>query len=165
MRQFSKTAIAVGVSQFVLMASGAAFAQTTPAGDNGGTTVIVVGQRASLESAQKLKQNADEVVDSIVADDIGKLPDRSVTEVLQRVVGVTIDRTMVKGDPEHYSVEGSGVTIRGLSYVRSELNGRVPPVQRESAAAIRAEAPPPDPWPRRERRDKSRRSRPLLRRS
>jgi TonB-dependent receptor len=124
MRQFSKTAIAVGVSQFVLMAGGMAYAQTAPAGDAGTTSVIVVGQRASLESAQKIKQNADEVVDSIVADDIGKLPDRSVTEVLQRVVGVTIDRTMAKGDPEHYSVEGSGVMVRGLSYVRSELNGR-----------------------------------------
>ncbi|PTT91693.1 TonB-dependent receptor, partial [Pelomonas sp. HMWF004] len=64
------------------------------------------------------------IVDSIVADDIGKLPDRSVTEVLQRIVGVTIDRTMSKGDPEHYSVEGSSVNIRGLSYVRSEVNGR-----------------------------------------
>src|SRR5439155_11674816 len=64
------------------------------------------------------------VVDSIVADDIGKLPDRSVTEVLQRIVGVTIDHTMAKTDPEHFSVEGSGVTIRGLTYVRSELNGR-----------------------------------------
>src|SRR6185369_1765175 len=82
------------------------------------------GQRGALQSAQKIKQEADEIVDSVVADDIGKLPDRSVTEVLQRIVGVTIDRTMAKGDPEHYSVEGSGVTIRGLTYVRSELNGR-----------------------------------------
>src|SRR6185369_15092836 len=82
------------------------------------------GQRGALQSAQKIKQEADEIVDSVVADDIGKLPDRSVTEVLQRIVGVTIDRTMAKGDPEHYSVEGSGVTVRGLTYVRSELNGR-----------------------------------------
>ena len=88
------------------------------------TNVVVTGQRAALQNAQKIKQNADEIVDSIVADDIGKLPDRSVTEVLQRVVGVTIDRTMAKNDPEHYSVEGSGVAIRGLTYVRSELNGR-----------------------------------------
>jgi TonB-dependent receptor len=86
--------------------------------------VVVTGQRAALRSAQKRKQLSDEVVDSIVADDIGKLPDRSVTEALQRVVGVTIDHNMTKGDPEHYSVEGSGVNIRGLSYVRSELNGR-----------------------------------------
>jgi len=52
------------------------------------------------------------------------LPDRSVTEVLQRVVGVTIGHLLSSADPEHYSVEGSGVAIRGLTYVRAELNGR-----------------------------------------
>ncbi|MQA18490.1 TonB-dependent receptor [Rugamonas rivuli] len=121
MKQLKKTAIATGVAQVVLLASGAVFAQTDTAKPQ---VVQVVGQRAALESAQKIKQNADEVVDSIVADDIGKLPDKSVTEVLQRIVGITMDRTMAKGDPEHFSVEGSGISIRGLSYVRSELNGR-----------------------------------------
>ena len=91
-------------------------------------TVVVTGQRAALESAQAIKQNSREIVDSIVAEDIGKLPDRSVTEVLQRVVGVTIDHTYrdIGGntDPEHFAVEGAGVAIRGLSYVRSEINGR-----------------------------------------
>lgn len=91
-------------------------------------TVVITGQRAALQSAQKIKENAKEIVDSIVAEDIGKLPDRSVVEVLQRVPGVSIDHTYrdIGGnlDPEHYSVEGAGVTIRGLSYVRSELNGR-----------------------------------------
>jgi TonB-dependent receptor len=130
MKQFKKTAIALGLAQMTMMLSGAAIAQTSdapkttdaPAGEP--VAVIVTGQRAALQSAQKIKQNSDEIVDSIVAEDMGKLPDRSVTEVLQRVVGVTIDRTMSKGDPEHFSVEGSGVSIRGLSYVRSELNGR-----------------------------------------
>ncbi|MES2164155.1 MAG: TonB-dependent receptor [Pseudomonadota bacterium] len=121
MKQFKKTAIALGLAQMASM-SGMAVAQTTPTDTS--ATVVVTGQRAALQSAQKIKQNSDEIVDSIVADDIGKLPDRSVTEVLQRIVGVTIDRTMAKGDPEHFSVEGSGVSIRGLSYVRSELNGR-----------------------------------------
>lgn len=101
---------------------------TAPANDKSTSeepaVIVVSGQRAALNSAQKIKQNSDEIVDSIVADDIGKLPDRSVTEVLQRIVGVSIDRTMSKNDPEHYSVEGSGVSVRGLSYVRSELNGR-----------------------------------------
>jgi TonB-dependent receptor len=87
-------------------------------------TVVVTGQRAALQSAQKIKKEADEIVDSIVAEDIGKLPDRSVTEVLQRVVGVTMDRTAARGDPVHYSVEGSGVIIRGLTYVAAQLNGR-----------------------------------------
>jgi iron complex outermembrane receptor protein len=124
MYQFKKTAIAVAAAQIALLAGSAAMAQEAAGQQAAGNVVVVTGQRAALNSAQKLKQNSDEIVDSIVAEDIGKLPDRSVTEVLQRVVGVTIDRTMAKGDPEHYSVEGSGVTIRGLSYVRSELNGR-----------------------------------------
>jgi len=87
-------------------------------------TVVISGQRAALRSAQKRKQDADEVVDSVVAEDIGKLPDRSVAEVLQRIVGVSIDRTAARSDPVHYSVEGSGVVIRGLTYVTSQLNGR-----------------------------------------
>jgi iron complex outermembrane receptor protein len=107
-------------------------AQETPQGNEPAAseveTIIVTGQRAALESAQAIKKNSDEIVDSIVAEDIGKLPDRSVTEVLQRVVGVTIDHTYrdIGGntDPEHFAVEGAGVTIRGLSYVRSEINGR-----------------------------------------
>jgi iron complex outermembrane receptor protein len=102
--------------------------QSTEASSTEVETIVVTGQRAALQSAQAIKQNADQVVDSIVAEDIGKLPDRSVTEVLQRVVGVTIDHTYrdIGGntDPEHFAVEGAGVTIRGLSYVRSELNGR-----------------------------------------
>jgi TonB-dependent receptor len=93
---------------------------------------VVVGQRAALESAQKRKQDAEEIVDSIVADDMGKLPDKSVTEVLQRMPGVTIDRTMNRQDPQQgvgdgimrFAAEGTGVSIRGMSYVRSELNGR-----------------------------------------
>ncbi|MDR7333781.1 TonB-dependent receptor [Roseateles asaccharophilus] len=131
MNQHQRTAISLAAAQAALLCSGLAMAQTPAAPATAASapvqkveTVVVSGRRAALESAQKIKQNADEIVDSIVADDIGKLPDQSVTEVLQRVVGVTIDRTMAKNDPEHYSVEGSSVNIRGLSYVRSEVNGR-----------------------------------------
>jgi iron complex outermembrane receptor protein len=127
MHHTKKTAIAIAAAQLAFL-SGAALAQSTgalpaaaPATE--ASVVVVSGQRAALQSAQKIKQDADEIVDSINAKDIGKLPDRSVTEVLQRVVGVTIDRSM-SGDPQHYAVEGSGVAIRGLNYVRSELNGR-----------------------------------------
>eukprot|EP01030_Chromulinospumella_sphaerica_P014787 gene14787-14583_t len=127
MKQFKKTAIAMGLAQMTMMLGSSAMARPADADQQPSgsiETVQVTGQRAALQSAQKIKQNSDEIVDSIVAEDMGKLPDRSVTEVLQRVVGVTIDRTMSKSDPEHFSVEGSGVSIRGLSYVRSELNGR-----------------------------------------
>lgn len=135
MQGLKKTAIAAGVAQVVLLASGALFGPAAMAADKpeaATNTVVVVGQRAALESAQKIKQNSDEIVDSVVADDIGKLPDKSVTEVLQRIAGVTIDRTLNRADPQqgvgdglnHYAAEGTGVSIRGLSLVRSELNGR-----------------------------------------
>ncbi|MGN6376233.1 MAG: TonB-dependent receptor, partial [Sphingomonas sp.] len=86
--------------------------------------IVVTGQRASIQSAINIKRHADEIVDSITATDIGKLPDRSVTETLQRVTGVTIDHFIARNDPDHFSVEGSGVNIRGLTFVRSEINGR-----------------------------------------
>jgi len=86
--------------------------------------IVVSGFRASLESAQNVKRNADTVVDAITAEDIGALPDRSVAETLQRIPGVNIGRFEKASDPTRFSVEGTGVIIRGLPYVRSELNGR-----------------------------------------
>ena len=127
MKTLNRTAIAVGVAQLVWMASAGAQVQAAPAtttSADGVATVVVTGQRRALENAQAIKRNAEEIVDSIVADEAGKMPDRSIAEVLQRVVGVTIDRVGNKGDPQHFGVEGTGVTVRGLSYVRSELNGR-----------------------------------------
>ncbi|MBI1684980.1 TonB-dependent receptor [Caulobacter hibisci] len=86
--------------------------------------VVVVGQRKAIQSAQDLKKNSDQIVDSITAVDIGGLPDRSVTEALQRVPGVTIGRTTQPRDVDRLNAEGSGIQIRGLTWVRSELNGR-----------------------------------------
>jgi TonB-dependent receptor len=94
----------------------------TPAG--GADDVVVTGIRQSLANAQNIKRNSDTVVDAITAQDIGALPDRSVTEALQRVPGVSISRFAASNDPDHFSVEGSGVVIRGLNFVRSEFNGR-----------------------------------------
>lgn len=86
--------------------------------------VVVTGYRQALQSAQNLKQNADTFVDAITAEDIGALPDRSVAESLQRVPGVNIGRFEKTSDPDRFSVEGTGVIVRGLPFVRSELNGR-----------------------------------------
>ena len=87
-------------------------------------TVVVTGIRGSVYRAQDIKRDADTFVDSVTALDIGALPDRSVTETLSRIPGVTIDHFLSVGDPEHFSAEGSGVQVRGLTQVRSELNGR-----------------------------------------
>lgn len=86
--------------------------------------IVVTGQRQALATAAKLKRDADTVVDSITATDIGAFPDKSVAEALQRVPGVTVIRSAARDDVMHYSAEPSGVVIRGLQQVRSEFNGR-----------------------------------------
>ena len=86
--------------------------------------VVVKGIRDSLKSSQTIKKEANVFVDTVTAEDIGALPDRSVTEALQRIPGVAINRFAAGGDPDHFTAEGAGVVVRGLTYVRSELNGR-----------------------------------------
>jgi TonB-dependent receptor len=86
--------------------------------------IVVTGYRKALETAQKVKRDADTFVDVLSAEDIGALADRSVAEALQRVPGVNISRFEQRNDPDRFSVEGSGVVIRGLPYVASHLNGR-----------------------------------------
>ena len=85
--------------------------------------VTVTGLRASIESSESLKRNASQIVDSVTAANINSMPDRTVTEVLQRISGVTVDHFLADTDPDHPSAEGSGVLIRGLPYVKSLLNG------------------------------------------
>lgn len=92
--------------------------------DQAKDAIVVTGRRAALQSADKRKERSETIIDSVVADEAGKLPDNSVTEVLQRVSGVSIVRFAALGDPDHFSVEGSGVQVRGLSGVASRLNGR-----------------------------------------
>ncbi|MCA8901260.1 MAG: TonB-dependent receptor [Hyphomonas sp.] len=131
-------ALLYGASAFSLLTAMPAVAQeadetvttTTDADDEADTdearqdTVVVQGIRSSLQSAQAIKRQADTFVDAVTAEDIGALPDRSVTEALQRVPGVTISRFAAADDPDHFSIEGQGVVVRGLTFVRSEFNGR-----------------------------------------
>jgi TonB-dependent receptor len=86
--------------------------------------VIVVGVRRSLESSQGIKRNSDTFVDSVTATDIGAFPDKSVAEALQRVAGITVSRLQSNDDSTHFSAEPAAVLVRGLTFVRTELNGR-----------------------------------------
>ncbi|QJE02187.1 TonB-dependent receptor [Massilia forsythiae] len=82
--------------------------------------VKVTGLRQSLASSLNLKRNSDGIVDGIVAEDIGKFPDTNLAESLQRISGVSIDRSIG---------EGSKVTVRGIGpdYNMVLLNGRQMP--------------------------------------
>jgi TonB-dependent receptor len=109
-----------------MLAVGATLLTTTPSFAQTGEVdeVVVTGIRQSIESAQEIKRNAEQIVDSVSAVDITALPDRSVTETLQRIPGIAIDHLFAPNDTNRFSAEGSGVVIRGLTQVRSELNGR-----------------------------------------
>jgi iron complex outermembrane recepter protein len=91
---------------------------------NNKNTIIITGTKRALRTSQQIKRNADTVVDSITATDIGAFPDKSVAEALQRVPGITVNRFAATSDTAHFSAEPSGVIVRGLPQVRSEWNGR-----------------------------------------
>lgn len=95
---------------------GAADSGAASSGDASAADIIVTGMRASLSSAQNIKRNAQQLVDSVVAEDIGKLPDNNVVEALQRVPGVQV-APRARG-------ESATVLIRGLPDVVTLVNGR-----------------------------------------
>jgi len=67
--------------------------------------IEVVGISSSIAKALQQKRYADSIQDSIVAEDMGKMPDQNVAESLQRITGVSISRS---------NGEGSKLTIRGF---------------------------------------------------
>lgn len=89
--------------------------------------IVVVGTRASLQSAINRKRNAGTIVDSIVADDIASFPDKNVGDSLSRITGVQLSRDFG---------EGTQVSIRGVEpdLNRVEING----VSQVSAGGSRA---------------------------
>ncbi|NLG75404.1 MAG: TonB-dependent receptor plug domain-containing protein, partial [Xanthomonadaceae bacterium] len=120
------SALAIGASMLApyALAQDSAGTATTPSAEQSVEEIVVTGMREALKTAQDIKREADTVVDSITASDIGAFPDKSVAEALQRVTGVFVTRFAAASDTTHFSAEPSGVLIRGLPQVRSEFNGR-----------------------------------------
>lgn len=121
----SRLFLTVSTLAVALGAFGAAQAQTAPApaAEEAVEEVVVTGIRQSLQSAVQVKKNTMEVVDSIRAEDIGKLPDPNVAETLTRIPGVQGYR--YGGEGASPVGAGSGLTIRGLSgQTASQVDGR-----------------------------------------
>lgn len=76
--------------------------------------IIVTGIRSALQSALNEERNAGSLIEVIQAEDIGKLPDQNLAEVLENIPGVQITRR---------AGVGSGVQIRGTNDNRTEING------------------------------------------
>ena len=104
----------------VLVMSGVpAFAQQATATGPGPELeeVVVSGMRETQRTSIEFKRDATVIVDGIVNDEIGALPDNSVGDTLERITGVVADR--FKGNANELSVRGLGPT---LSF--STFNGR-----------------------------------------
>lgn len=132
----SRTALLTATAAVALLWAGGAAAQTVePAREAGagpeaqadeGDEIVVTGIRAAERAAIDIKRNSVAVVDSIVAEDLGKLPDNNVAESLQRVAGVTIERN--RGEGRFVTVRGFGpkfnaVTVNGRT-LATDNNGR-----------------------------------------
>jgi iron complex outermembrane receptor protein len=111
----------------IMVAPVSAFAQDAAANDAAApedeAEIVVTGLRESLKSSAQIKRNSLEIVESIQATDIGKLPDANVAETLSRVPGVQSYR--FGGESASPVGNGSGLTIRGLSgQTGSRVDGR-----------------------------------------
>ena len=108
--RFMKTTVSVIALSALTGLAGTAVAQDAGGDDE----IITTGIIQSLESAIAEKRNADNLKEVIQAEDIGKLPDQNLAEVLENITGIQIDRT---------AGVGTAVQIRGTGSNRVEING------------------------------------------
>ncbi|MCD2518381.1 TonB-dependent receptor [Massilia sp. G4R7] len=115
-RAINPTPIAAACALLLWGAAAQAQAQTQPT-DAAPAQVVVTGIRGSIESSIAIKKESDSIVESITAEDIGKLPDQSIAESIARLPGLSAQR--VAGRAQVISLRGLapdfGVTL---------LNGR-----------------------------------------
>jgi len=120
-RTSSAMVAAISVEALCLTVPRLVLAQAAPATPQATSTesldeVVVTGFRESLESARARKRDANQPIESIVAEDLGKLPEQNVAEALQRLPGVSINRE---------NGTGTQVLIDGLRNNLITLNGEV----------------------------------------
>lgn len=108
--------LALGAAMVAAFAA-PAFAQDAAATETEEDAIVVSGFRASLENAVNEKKNNDQIVESVSAEDIGKLPDASIGESIARLPGVTSQR--LNGRSNNISIRGFGP-----DFSQTTLNGR-----------------------------------------
>ena len=111
--KLSKITLAV-LSATALNMATPAYAQQAQSAEEKLEVIEVSGMRSALASALAEKRNAVNLVEIIQAEDIGKLPDQNLAEVLENITGIQITRT---------AGVGTGVQIRGSNANRVEING------------------------------------------
>ena len=127
--------------------AGSGGASAAPQGNNeiaSGIATVVVSTRRSQQSSIARKKNAATAIDSIVAEDVGSLPDRNIGEAISRMAGVALDRgdfgegvtVAVRGNgPDLTRVEIDGMAVQSAN---SDLNGRGSEFRQLSADLIKS---------------------------
>jgi len=101
-----------------------ALAQDATGGASTLDTVEVTGGRSSLQKSQIIKQDFIGTVDAVSAEDVGKFPDQNVADALQRVPGLSVDRS--GGESRYVTVRGFGPEFNVVT-----LNGRTMATENE----------------------------------
>jgi iron complex outermembrane recepter protein len=129
--RISASALALGIALF---AAAPSMAQDAPAADDEATTdeeagdgIVVTGFRAALQSATANKKRTETVVESVNAEDIGKLPDNSIGESIARLPGLAAQRS--NGRANIISIRGFGPDFSSTT-----LNGREQTTTNDSRA-------------------------------
>jgi len=129
MISISKAALAAGIAMSPFLAS-PTFAQTTPAApavENDPVDIVVTGTRAGERKAIEEKRKADNFVEAIFANDVGKLPDQNVAEAVRRIPGLSVAND--QGEGRYVIIRGINpdlvnVTLNGMTLPAPEPEGR-----------------------------------------
>lgn len=117
--------ISVASAAIVVAAGQPAFADEAP----GDGAIVVTGQRLSTTAAIEKKRRADNVVDIISADNLGKLPDANVADALARVPGLSVIVNQDTGEGEYVAIRGlsgtyNAVYINGVRVAQTDPSSR-----------------------------------------
>lgn len=125
---FGTASIAALGFALTLAATGAAHAQAAAAeAEDTSDTIVVTGFSAALRNATAIKKKTETVVESVSAEDIGKLPDNSIGESIARLPGLAAQRS--NGRANILSIRGFGP-----DFSTTTLNGREQTTTNDSRA-------------------------------
>lgn len=130
---YTQSASAIAVALMMVAAPGIAHAQDASgqgdaaSADTADKDIVVTGFRASLRSATAKKKNADAILESVTAEDIGKLPDNGIGESIARLPGISAQRNA--GRANIISIRGFGPDFSSTT-----LNGREQTTTNDSRA-------------------------------
>jgi len=126
----SRTLLRSGAALLAIAVATPALAQAAPADtaapasasvgtpDAAPEEVVITGYARSIQNANTAKKTAVNVIEAVSAEDIGKLPDVSITDSLSRLTGVAVQQSA--GRAKYISIRGFGP-----DYTTATLNGRV----------------------------------------